>query len=233
MKSTTIILPTYCPDVQVSEYLIECVNRLCESSIRRIADFVVVEQGREQLASKNLAEWSDGLYVWSKQPLGYARAVNLGVSLAKTEFICVLNNDLFVPDGWLGMLLSEFASIPNCGVLAPFDGLVARLDPSGKIRENEGWWSCVLMRREHFNSLGGLDDGLLNYRFHDQDFNIKTHLAGLTVARTGKVIVEHIDSATYSRMPERVNADVAEKAEMVRRWNADSYYGWLANGAGK
>jgi len=213
----------------------KCVERLTKYTPEELYEPIFVEQGHPYLAPDPV-HWDmnfplgGGLYLHSSQPLGYARAVNLGVALARTEFICIINNDLFVPPGWLETMLAEFASIPHCGVLAPFDGPEARLDPNGPVIYDQSWWSCVLMRREHFNNIEGLNDRELNYRFHDQDFNIRTRLEGLRIARTGKVVVEHIDSATYSRMPERVEADTKERAVMIERWGAAHYVEWLAKG---
>lgn len=223
MKPVTIILPTYCPTGEIQGYMNACVADLANTP-RDLYSLIVVEQGLRVYPHEVLRP---DLYLYAYDPLGYARAVNLGVALADTEFICVLNNDLFVlSPTWLGDLISEFRSIESygkvVGVLSPVESYSA----GDHIVYDESWWSCVLLSRYRYLALGGLDDQLLNYRFHDQDFSIRAKKEGWEVCRTGRVVVRHVNSATYDAMGKPKETE--ESREMRRRHGVAHFYEWLA-----
>ena len=202
MKPCTIIVPTFCPDAEVLRHLRRCMDHLFKNTPRELFDLIIVEQGTE-----NANIYYSDLYIQAPKPLGYARAVNIGLKLATTEYVCVLNNDVFLPPNWLETMLADFAKIPNCGVLAPQEG------PSESLYTYDAhWWSLILARRE---VLGLLDEEHLNYRYHDQAKNIDLNQQGYEIVRTGNVIVEHVNSATYSKM----NVDeMPERAYMMEKY---------------
>ena len=80
------------------------------------------------------------------------------------------------------------------------------------------------MDRATFTRVGYLDE-LINYRFHDQDYSIRVKKAGLPVRRTGKVVVQHENSATYKKMNR--NEDPAEAEIMMERHGAKTFGDWI------
>ena len=132
--------------------------------------------------------------------------------------MCVINNDLFVQEGWLDKMLEDYGKTPG-GVLAPFDHPVET-----GIYYDRHWYSLFLVKRDVFTKVGYLDE-LINYRFHDQDYSIRIKKAGFEVMRTGNVIVGHIDSATYNKM-ER-NEDPEERRVMVERHGYAHFEEWI------
>ncbi len=222
MKPVTIILPTYCPDDTVAEYLFRSVRQLIKNTPSDLYDFIAVEQGRTILSEIPVP---DGLQIWTSEPLGYARAVNIGHKLATTEYICVTSNDVFVPPGWLELLIRDFESIPGCGVLAPLDGPVMGTNPeAGIVSYNDHWGALYLTKRSIIQQVGLLDEEKLNQRFCDQDQSIRIRKAGLQICRTASVTVEHINSATYSKMGVD---ETPEKEEMMRRWGCLHFHEWV------
>lgn len=154
-------------------------------------------------------------HVYREAPMGYARAVNLGLALATGDILIIANNDLILPHGWLDGMLQDYQE----GTLAPQDMSV---DPI--IYEDAHWFSLVMMGRDTFTKVGYLDE-LINYRFHDQDYSIRVKKAGLPVRRTGKVVVQHVNSATYKKMNR--NEDPAEAEIMMQRHGAKLFSDWV------
>lgn len=211
-KRVSIILPCYVPDAEVLGYLHRCIKQLWRNTPEGLFDLIIVENG-----SDCTEDFKCLLRIHSEHPLGYARAVNIGIRLAKTEYVCIINNDLFVTSGWLEQMIADYESILDCGVLAP-NG------PPG-ITFDSHWWSCVLIRKSVIDTVGLLDEEKLNYRYHDQDWNILCRKAGYAVARTGNVQMDHVNSATYDKMK---RDDTPEREEMIRRWGVAHFEEWVA-----
>jgi len=197
----TLVLPNYAPDEEVRSKSLEFLRNLKEATDMSQVQFIVVENGSYTPELEAAAD----IYVHKEEPIGYARAVNIGWSMADGDYIVTLNNDLMMPAGWLEQMLKDYQP----GTLAPQD-----VNAPGII-EDSHWFSLVLMDRETFTKIGYLNE-IINYRFHDQEYSIRVKKAGLKVNRTGNVVVDHINSLTYRKM--KRNEDPAE-----RQWMLDNY----------
>lgn len=225
MKPVSIIIPTYCPDAEVVGHLWKCMRRLLQNTNPKLYELIIIEQGDPHCIAFPAPRELKSTYIHHQDPLGYAKAVNIGLKLAITEYVCILNNDVFVPAGWLEQMLNDFKSIENCGVIAPFEGTA---EP-GKIITDAHWWSCVLLNRERFYraTFGNfLDEEKMNMRFHDQKANIQLRQFGYQVCRTGNVAVEHVNSATYSKM--KVD-ETPERAAMMAEFGCLEFEEWVRN----
>lgn len=217
MKKVSIILPTYCPNEQVEGYLKDFIDSLNRTVKKDTYQFVVIEQGKQHFYPVDFTN-SDNIYIHKDTPCGYARAVNMGLALADGEYLVITNNDLVLPPKWLETMLEDYEG----GILSPLDDKWQNPEP--KIYENAHWFSLVLMDRKTFSKVGYLDESL-PYRFHDQDYSIRVKKAGFPVRRTGKVIVKHINMATYDAMG-RPN-EKSEEEEMLKRYNALTFDQWI------
>lgn len=220
----SIILPTYCPVPSVEEQLKVFLQGLEQNTVLPY-ELVVVEQGKQVFPSipytsgklLEAGEWPEAAkYFHQEQPMGYAKAVNKGVEMSSGEWLFIVNNDIKVPYGWDDKLLKAYQRLPKGkGLLSPIER--GRGVEKDDFILNESWWSCVLIHRSVWDEVGRLDDEVLNYRFHDQDWSIRCRRAGYDVARYRGVVIDHIESSTYRHM----NIDEGpERAEMLRRHGA-------------
>jgi GT2 family glycosyltransferase len=219
MKDVSIILPNYAIDEEVEGYVEKCLDKLIEHTDMNRVQFIVIDNGspRENPRLKELAD----IYIRKDFPMGYARAVNCGFTLADGEWIVVLNNDLFLQAGWLDKMIEDYQSTPG-GVLAPFDYPMS----PGPIVMDKHWYSLILMSKKVRNEVGYFDE-TMNYRFHDQDYSCRVKSAGYEVMRTPNVVVAHINSATYNKMPQRVT-EPQEMRKMVEKWGATMFEDWVS-----
>lgn len=197
-KPVTIIVPSYCPTVEVKGYEWKCLACLNSNTPRELYDLIVMQGG----------DWS------------YPQKVNSAMTGVRTEFAVVLSNDVFVGPEWLPRMLALYtdAQIADCGVLAPAD------DPAEKrIWWEESWWALVLFKTQTFRNIDGLDESL-PYTYHDQDFSIRLRREGKTVMRTNQVVVEHVNMATRRHI--KVD-DEPERLEMIRRHGVSEYRDYL------
>lgn len=206
----SIILPNYCPDNEVTEHLKLFMESLIANTPKPF-QLIVIENGSETQFLKDYAD----IYIHKDKPMGYARAVNLGLAAADGDFLIIMNNDLIVPQRWLETMIEDYED----GTLAPID-----MPGSPQIFEDSHWFSLVMMDRKTFTKIGYLDEQI-NYRFHDQDYSIRVKKAGLHVRQTGRVVVKHVNSLTYHKMNR--NEDPAERQIMIDRHGVAHFHEWI------
>jgi GT2 family glycosyltransferase len=208
----TIIVPAYIVDDSVHAMARSLLASLWD--LPYVHEVYVIENGSERLANYG---WN---YFHYEQPLGYARATNIGLALAETKYLVVANVDLELPDGWLPRLLADYQQY-GPGVLSA--------DDTGRSGVwEESWFSLWMTDRATLAKVGYLDESL-PFRVHDQDYAIRMCLAGFRVQRTGSVQVKHYEASTFNKM----NIDwQAEADEMVRRYGHVHFRDWRAAGGG-
>ena len=156
-------------------------------------------------------------YFWYSGPIGYAKAVNVGVRASEGEHLLIVNNDIVVHPGWAEKLVRTYDSIPFMGMLSACDLPGPETD---MVELNTSWWSCACISRDTWEKIGALDEEKLNFRLHDQDWDIRAYNMGYKIARYRGVQVEHDESSTYRHM---AIDETAERAEMRRRWGVEHF----------
>jgi len=77
------------------------------------AEIIVVDNGSGDGTAQWLrATWPQVLFEVSREPLSFARAVNLGIGRARYSHICLLNNDMLLEPGFFGALVGAFERVP-------------------------------------------------------------------------------------------------------------------------
>ncbi|MDA4132891.1 MAG: glycosyltransferase family 2 protein, partial [Thaumarchaeota archaeon] len=103
------------------------------------------------------------------EPMGYPRAVNAGIKIARGEFVVLMNNDCQVlpyrpKDEWLDRLRARFD-----------DPMMGAVGPKKITTEDTGEWPfvvffLVMLRREMFDRIGMLDESFTPGGGEDIDF---------------------------------------------------------------
>ena len=155
---------------------------------------------------------------------GFTAAVNRGVAESKTELVAILNNDVRLNPNWLSRLLdalrgsgAPFATgkLLSLGRPELIDGSFDAICRGGCSwrcgqgrRDGPAWseprqisfppFTAVLIRRDFFLSLGGLDEGFGSY-LEDVDFGLRCASKGYTGRYVPDAIAYHEGSSTLGR----------------------------------
>ncbi len=159
--------------------------------------------------------------------IGYPKAVNAGLAVAKGEFIVLLNNDTVLLeqafDQWLDFMTAPFA-----------DPDVAVTGPMKEFAEYAGCdfilFFCAMIRKSVIDQIGGLDEIFSPGYSEDVDFCARAQKAGFRVVqvpdnesheyytasrRTGAFPLFHDGNQTFKDHPD---ADLIHRnAEIVRK----------------
>lgn len=183
-------------------------------------------------------------------PFNYSALNNAAASIAKGEVLGLLNNDLeVITKEWLTEMVS-LALQPAIGAVGarlwyPDDRLqhggvilgiggVAGHAHKGFPKGHPGYLgraslisgfsavtaACLVVRKEIFTSVGGLDEIDLKVACNDIDFCLRVRAAGYRNVWTPYAELYHHESATrgYEDTPEKIARLAAESAVMQARW---------------
>jgi len=164
---------------------------------------------------------------------GFPAAVNQGIKIAVGNFICILNNDIIVTDGWLENMLRYFEADKEIGIVGPLSTNISgrQLDQdfnydvelgnerhyeliknhAKKIHENnfgevlffDRVIGHIVIKRAVIDALGGYDERFSPGNYEDDDLCLRSRLAGFKSCIAQDVFVYHFKSKTFSKEPEK------------------------------
>ncbi len=183
-------------------------------------------------------------------PFNYSAINNNAVKHAQGEIIALVNNDIeVISEHWLDEMVSTAIqpgvgavgamlyypddTIQHAGVIMGLGGLAAHAH-SNLPRNSFGYVgraalkqtlsavtaACLVVSRENFDSVGGLDEDNLTVAYNDVDFCLKLDRAGLRNIWTPHAELYHHESATrgYEVSPEKQARFEKEKQYMLKHW---------------
>ncbi len=183
-------------------------------------------------------------------PFNYSAINNRGVTHARGSLIGLINNDIEVMSpGWLEEMVSHAlrtdigavgaklyytdGRIQHGGVVVGLGGVAGhahRFFPGDHPGQNNRLrltrnlsavtGACLIMRKEIFESVGGLDEEKLPVAFNDVDLCLKIRDAGYRIVWTPYAELLHHESASRGQddSPEKIQRAEAEIAFMKEKW---------------
>lgn len=197
-EATIIVL-----GLREAPHLLGCLDAVARSSDATSSEVrIVLCDPSARLASQVQSEVR-GAYVASfRANLGFAASVNFAAARSRGQFIVLLNDDTLVQDGWLDPLVDTVQQGPRRGMVAGTllhpDGT---LQESGSVIWSDGSTNAVgdglgprymaferridyasagllLVRREVWSELEGMDESFYPAYFEDVDFCLRAAKAG-------------------------------------------------------
>lgn len=218
-EGTSIIIPTY----NRKDLLAECLDSI-EACTELPYEVIVIDNGSNDGTVEMLRQRGGALRIGThSQNLGFARAVNTGLMMAKGDTIVLLNNDVLVTDRWLSQLLRCLNESPGTAAVGPVTNYiggeqqmeVSYTDISGMRdfaarhnRYNPGLWRntdrlvgfCILFSRSTFEQVGYFDEGYKVGNFEDDDWMVRLRFQGKGMKIAGDTFVHHYGSMTMREL---------------------------------
>lgn len=184
------------------------------------------------------------------RPFNYAALNNFAVKEARGSYLCLMNNDIeVISEDWLDEMVGRAArpeigavgsklyypdnTIQHAGVILGMGGIAGHLY-SRISRNSSGYMTrlllvqnisavtaaCLVVRKDLYEEVGGLDEKNLPVAFNDVDFCLKLLEHGYQNLWTPYAELYHHESATrgLEDTPEKKSRFQGEAAYMQARW---------------
>lgn len=214
----SIVIPVY----NQFAHTLACLRALAEHPPQAGMEIIVVDDGSSDATAECLGQVAGLRYHRRAQNGGFIAACNDGASLARGDYLVMLNNDTVPQPGWLDALLHTFATCPQAGLVG-----AQLLYPDGMLQEAGGvvfadgsaWnygrfdnpdhprysylrdadycsGAAIAIPRGLFESLGGFDTRYSPAYYEDTDLAFAVRAAGRRVLYQPFACVVHKEGAT-------------------------------------
>jgi len=204
----------------------------CLATLRRALDeprieLILVDNGSDDGSADHCATWARNhpgtRYLPMPTHLGFAGGMNMGVSVASGEWVCLIDSETLFPPGALDALLNALALAPaRVAMLGPVSnvagngqclplpdmtlqrafltGGAAMCTPTGLFTPSYRTdFFCAAIQRNVWHQLGGLDTGSGLDHYEDLDFSLRLRAVGREQAIAEDVFVARLDGARATR----------------------------------
>jgi GT2 family glycosyltransferase len=169
----SIIIPSY----NRKDLLEACINAVIENTyLTENIELIIVCNGCKDGSVELVKHYSNTnkcikIISWP-EPLGFVKAVNLGLIVSSGEFVILLNNDCFLLNkNWIEILEYPFTIHPKAGITGP-----ALQRFTDKL---QGFiFFCVMIKRNVIHTIGYLDETFEIGHGEDADYTFKAINAG-------------------------------------------------------
>ena len=234
-------------------------TKSCIESIKKFThipyELIIVDDASNDGTAEYLNTCKDVIIKKNKVNRGYPISCNIGIQASTGDYIVLLNNDTIVTENWLNNMLEVFKADSKVGIVGPVSNSISgfQLDKSANYSsidsmhlfakkissERKYSWMitpritfvCAVIRKELIETIGGLDERFSPGNFEDDDFCLRTTLAGYKIVIAQDVFIHHYGSMSFKSDG---NDEYNKRLEINRRifvdkWGADPEEIWLKN----
>lgn len=208
----SIVIPVY-NGLDFTRQCIDGIKNTTEGSY----ELIVVDNASTDGTGEYLAS-CDCRVISNEANRGCAPAWNQGVRASSGDWICILNNDTMLADGW-NRILQESAGCHDLAAVMPvcYEGpFDYSLEKAASLHAKSfgtdvimGAWNgvCMFVRRSTFDSVGLFDERYQFGKYEDVDFVRRINLNGLHVATAKGALIHHFGSKTVEKVKSEVDQD--------------------------
>lgn len=236
------------------EFTRRCVDSIRRNT-NYAHEIIFVENGSTDGSKEYLrnlvAESPNYQLIDNETNVGFSAGNNQGARAARGKYLLLLNNDVLVGEGWLENLVSSLELDERIGLIGPISNHISgrqslaevpykndeeffkfaqtvRNTNRGKVtprRRIAGF--AMLIRRQLFSDLGGLDERFGSGNFEDDDLCLRVREAGYAVMVDESTILHHFGSRTFAGNKIDYQASLQKNEEIFRKKWPDVEPEWL------
>ena len=215
----SVVIPVY----RKLDLTLRCLAALAKAQLAERMEVIAVDDASRDGTAEALRSVAGVVVEEMPENVGYLRATNAGVAVARGEFVLLLNNDVEVHSQAVRTLVDALHHRPSAGAagarLLYADG---SLQEAGSIIWNDGsGWNygkgadpnspefahvrpvdycsaaCLLVRRSALAEIGGFDERYAPAYYEDSDLAFALRAAGLETLYVPGALVLHHEGASH------------------------------------
>lgn len=151
----------------------------------------------------------------NKENLGYPKAVNQGIRSSNADYVCIINNDIIVFDGWLDEMMAVAESSADIGIVNPSNNFgkkkpwnksyqqyasemtAGKKDQYAETATPVGF--CYLIKREVIDKIGLWDERYSPGYFEDTEYALRANKAGYKSVFAKGAFVFHFERSSFKK----------------------------------
>ena len=217
----SIIIPT----AVRGDHLVNCLDSIYSNTIKDFEVIVIAnstELDFHQEVLNEIFNYSNFKLLCIPKMAGYVSSCNLGASISKGDYLCILNDDTIVGNNWANDIIEEFERDNNLAQVGPkityCDAGFNHSEEVGEIAYIEGW--CFLIPRRIYEDYGLFDEKLKFAYCEDSDFSHMLQMKGFDIKEAGKVFHIGVQTRTSNRDLELYleQCELYNKRYLKKKW---------------
>ena len=223
----TIVIPTY---NNCEKFLKPCIDSIIKYTDMNQVQLVVSANGCTDNTLAYLRYLSTAIpvleLVWNPEPLGFSKAINEGIKIARHDKIVLLNNDTVLLDQQKNTWLER---------LNTFEISCVKSQWSDIVKKQFAVFFCVMIHKRVFDQIGLLDESYATGGCEDIDFCTRAMQAGFginDVGHRGDFPIYHAAEGTMNDetlVQDWQNKFLKNQLRLAEKYNREWYYWRLSN----
>ncbi len=223
------------------DYTRKCFNSILRHT-PEAHEIIFVDNGSKdgtvKWIKKQIDEHPEYRLIENGEDVGFAKGWNQGVDAARGEYVLLLRNDVVVTSGWLAGMMEHLHRSPNTGIIGPMTNNIngpqqvpdvdyrssdvgmdsyasafRKRNRHRRITRRRLAGFCMLFRKSLTEKVGAFDERFSSGDAEDDDFCLRSVLAGYVNYIAGDVFVH-----CYGR-PAHAATVGGDRQSFVSKWN--------------
>jgi GT2 family glycosyltransferase len=235
---------------------LQCLRALQVNTENTPYEIIIINDASSDWTESALANVRGIRVINIQENLGYLRATNLGISLARGRYVALLNNDTIPLSGWLDRLVDELdrdSQIGIAGAKLLYPNLQIQELGSQIFSDGSGWnlgkyaghfspehsftrevdyvsAAAILVRADLLAKTNGFDERYIPAYYEDADLAMQARKFGLKVVAVHDSFVIHIEGGSHGADVKQgvKQYQVANKVKFVDKWSSELVTHWNA-----
>ncbi|MDF2959653.1 MAG: epsH [Paenibacillus sp.] len=223
-------------------YTKECLESILKHTTEPI-ELVFVDNGSTDGTLEYLQSIPSSKLICNPENRGFAAGNNQGITASSGEYICLLNNDTVVTEGWLTRLRAWLDKDPSIAIVGPRSNNVAwsqkvhdiSYQNAQELEEFARHWAfhhkdqgffphklighCMLFHKSLITKIGGLDERFFPGNYEDDDFCLRARISGSILWVANDVYIHHYGGSTFRTNQTNYAASALNNADrFAKKW---------------
>lgn len=257
VKNTRELVTIIIPFVNQSESTLVTVHSILSNCSFAVKILLVDDGSSEkelEIIKKEFAQFNNVLLLKNNYDHGFASAVNRGLIEVETDYIILANNDIVVTPGSVERFI-QLANTKEIGIIGCMSN-----NASGFQQVESCDYNCIeemyefanknnlnfkskfinfprvaffftLIKKEVIDRIGGLDERFNPGNFEDDDFCLRSNMAGFNTIVAQDVFIHHYGSKSFREEGFDKYKQILEinKQKFVEKWGVEPIEIWQNN----